>query len=153
MHVFILTAPTHLTIFIRGLPNLLFSIIVKYTFLVSKGLLCLYDKQNNIWLLVDMKFLFSRSTWHFTRLLRLLVSYRVKCSKRNSISTCTHILFSIWLSSLHYCKQIKNVNWFSSLRKFALFSWECTTMYQSHWKDVGLVEKVVVLQMKRFTLS
>ena len=25
----------------------------------SKGLLCLYDKQNNTWLLVDTEFLFS----------------------------------------------------------------------------------------------
>ena len=28
-HVFVLTAPTHLTIFIRGLPDLLFSVILK----------------------------------------------------------------------------------------------------------------------------
>ena len=34
----------------------------KLTFLVSKRLSCLYDKQNNTWLLVDIKFLFSRST-------------------------------------------------------------------------------------------
>ena len=32
---------------------------MKSAFLLSKGLLCLYDKQNNIWLLVDMEFLFS----------------------------------------------------------------------------------------------
>ena len=31
---------------------------VKWTFLVGKGLLCFYDKQNNTWLFVDMKFLF-----------------------------------------------------------------------------------------------
>ena len=30
---------------------------MKSTFLPSKGLLCLYDKQNNTWLLVDMEFL------------------------------------------------------------------------------------------------
>ena len=36
-------------------------------FLVSKGLLCLYDKQNNTWLLVDMEFLLSCSTRHLTR--------------------------------------------------------------------------------------
>ena len=30
---------------------------MKLTFLVGKGLLCLYDKQNNTWLLVDTKFL------------------------------------------------------------------------------------------------
>ena len=42
--------------------SFIFYSLIKSTFLVSKGLLCLYDKQNNSWLLVDMKFLFSRST-------------------------------------------------------------------------------------------
>ena len=65
--------------------------------LVSKGPLCLYDKQNNKWLLVDMEFLFSCSTHHLTRSLRLLVSYRVKHSQRNSISTHAHVLFSIYI--------------------------------------------------------
>ena len=65
-------------------------------FLVSKRLFCLYDKQNNTWLLVDMEFLFSCSTRHLTRSLRSLVSYRVKHSKRNSISTRAHVLFSIY---------------------------------------------------------
>ena len=40
---------------------------MKSAFLLSKGLLCLYDKQNNTWLLVDMEFLFSCSTRHITR--------------------------------------------------------------------------------------
>ena len=53
---------------------------IKPTFPVSRGLLCLYDKQNNAWLLVDMKFLFSCSTRHLTRSLRSLVSYRLNCS-------------------------------------------------------------------------
>ena len=58
---------------------------MKSTFLVSKGLLCLYDKQNNtsIWLLVDMKFLFSFSTRHLTCSLRSLTGYPVKHSKIN----------------------------------------------------------------------
>ena len=68
---------------------------MKSAFLLSKGLLCLYDKQNNTWLLVDMKFLFECSTRHLTRSLRSLVSYRVEHSKRNSISTRAHVLFSI----------------------------------------------------------
>ena len=67
----------------------------KLAFLPSKGLVCLYDKQNNTWLLVDMEFLFSCLTRHLTCSLRSLVSYQVKRSKRNSISTCAHILFSI----------------------------------------------------------
>ena len=68
---------------------------MKSAFLLSKGLLCLYDKQNNTWLLVDMEFLFECSTRHLTRSLRSLVSYRVEHSKRNSISTRAHVLFSI----------------------------------------------------------
>ena len=73
---------------------------MKSAFLPSKGLLCLYDKQNNTWLLVDMEFLFSCSTRHLTRSLRSLVSYRVKHSKRNSISTRAHVLFYIYLRVL-----------------------------------------------------
>ena len=42
-----------------------------------------------------MEFFFSCSTWHLTRSLRSLVSYRVKHSKRNSISSRVHVLFSI----------------------------------------------------------
>ena len=67
---------------------------MKPAFLLSKGLLCLCDKQNNTWLLVDMEFLFSCSTRHPTRSLRSLESYRVKHSKRNSISTRAYVLFS-----------------------------------------------------------
>ena len=49
---------------------------MKSAFLPSKGLLRLYDKQNKTWLLVNMEFLFN--------------------SKRNSISTRAHVLFSIY---------------------------------------------------------
>ena len=56
----------------------MFYSLIKSTFHVSKGLLCLYDEQNNTWLLVDMKFFFSCSTQNLTRSLRLLVRYRVK---------------------------------------------------------------------------
>ena len=62
---------------------------MKSAFLVSKGLLCLYEKQNNTGFLVDMEFLFSCSTRHLTRELSS------KHSKRNSISTRVHVLFSI----------------------------------------------------------
>ena len=64
-------------------------------FLSVKGLSSLYEKQNNTWLLVDMKFLFSCSNRHLTHSLRSLVSYVVKHSKRNSISTRAHALFSM----------------------------------------------------------
>ena len=40
---------------------------MKLAFLLSKGLLCLYDKQNNTQFLVDMKFFFSCSTQHLPR--------------------------------------------------------------------------------------
>ena len=76
---------------------------MKSTFVVSKGLLCLYDKQDNTWLLVDMKFLLSFSTLHLTRSLRSLVSYRVERSKLNSISTRAHVLFSMY----HKCENDK----------------------------------------------
>ena len=51
----------HSTIVIRGLSIHLFAFINEVGFLPRKGLLCLYDKQNNTWLLVDMEFLFSCS--------------------------------------------------------------------------------------------
>ena len=75
-----------------------FHSLMRSAFLVSKGLLFLYDKQNHTWLLVGIKLIFSCSTRHLTRSLRSLVSYRVKHSKRNSISTRAHVLFSIYLT-------------------------------------------------------
>ena len=78
--VFVLSAPTHFMIFIQGCRSFYFHSLIKATFLVSETLLCLYDKQNDTWLLVDMKFFFPCSTRHITRSLRSLVSYRVKNS-------------------------------------------------------------------------
>ena len=77
-----------------------FHSLMKSAFPPSRGLLCLYDKQNKTWLLIDMEFLFSCSTRHLTRSLRSLVSYRVKHSKRNSIPTRTHISFFIYHTTL-----------------------------------------------------
>ena len=51
-----------------------FHLLIKLNFLVRKGLLRLYDKQNNTWFLVDVKFLFSYSNRHLTRALRSLVN-------------------------------------------------------------------------------
>ena len=73
-----------------------FHSLIKSTIFVSNGLLCLHKKQNNTCLRVDMKFLFSCSTRHLARSLCSLVSYRVKHSKRNSISTRTHVLIFIY---------------------------------------------------------
>ena len=69
-------------------------------FLLSKGLFCLYNKQNNTWLLVDMEFLFSCSTQHLIHSLCSLMSYQVKHFKRNSISMQAHVLFSMYPISL-----------------------------------------------------
>ena len=79
----------------NALYDFYFHWLVKSSFLVSRGLLCIYNKQNNTRLLVDMEFLFSCFTQHLTRSLRSLLSYRVEHSKRNSISTRAHVLFYI----------------------------------------------------------
>ena len=71
-----------------------FHSLIKLTFHVL-GLLCLYDKQNNTWARVDMKFLFLCSTQYLTLSQRTLVSYWDKHSKRISISTRAHVLLSI----------------------------------------------------------
>ena len=44
-----------------------FHSLMKSAFLPCKGLLCLYDKQNNTWLIVAMEFLFLCSTRRLTR--------------------------------------------------------------------------------------
>ena len=64
--------------------------------LVCKKLRSLH-KQNNTWLLVDMKFLFSLSTRFITRSLHSLGKYWVEY-EINVLSTSSHLLFSI---SLH----------------------------------------------------
>ena len=48
---------------------------MKSAFLPSKGLLCLYDKQNKTWLLVNMEFLLSCSTWREIPYLRAPMYY------------------------------------------------------------------------------
>ena len=60
-----------------------FHSLMKSAFLPSKGLLCLYDKQNKTWLLVDMEFLFSNRNSTSTRYLL--------CSQPPP-----HVLFSIY---------------------------------------------------------
>ena len=70
-----------------------FHLLWKSTFFVNKGLSCLYElnKNYNIWLLVDMEFLFFCVQLDIS-----LVSYlQVKHSKKNSISMHTHVLFSL----------------------------------------------------------
>ena len=69
-------APTHSRLLFRDCQFIYFHSLMRSAFLFSKGLLCSYDK---------------------LLLLRSLVSYQVKHSKRNSISTCTHVLISIYI--------------------------------------------------------
>ena len=88
--------PTHCAILIRGCRSFYFHSLIESTIFVSNGFLCWHKKQNNTCLRVDMKFLFSCSTRHLARSLCSLVSCRVKHSKRNSISTCTHVLIFIY---------------------------------------------------------
>ena len=59
---------------------------------------CLYNKQNNTWLLVDMEYLFLFSTLYLTYLLCSLVRYQVEHLKRYSISTHAHVISYIFLS-------------------------------------------------------
>ena len=104
-HFFILNLSAYLLYDLFGnCRSFYFHSLIKLTFHVSKGLLCIYDKQNNIWLLVGMKFLFSYSTRHLTCWLRSLVSYRGKHSTRNSISTRAHVLFFIYHQSYQSLK-------------------------------------------------
>ena len=44
----------------------------------KSSLVCVYNKQINTWLLVDMWFLFSCLTWYLTPSLRSLVRYQVE---------------------------------------------------------------------------
>ena len=64
--------PTHYDYY-SGIFDSLFSFITESAFLLSKGLSCLYDKQNNTWLLGGMEFLFSCSARHLTRSLSSLL--------------------------------------------------------------------------------
>ena len=70
-----------------------FHSLIKSTFLVSTGLLCLYDKQNSIWLLLDIS----------------LVSYLVKLSRKNSMYTRSFIVLFIFTVLSYHFKLIVNV--------------------------------------------
>ena len=59
-----------------------FHSLIELIFLVIKRLLCLYDKQNNTWLLVNMKFLLSCSTRREIPYVRALMCYSLfNCQK------------------------------------------------------------------------
>ena len=74
-------APTHCTIVDS---SIYFLSLLKSAFLVTKALLCLYDKQNNTWSLVDKKFPSECSTRHF-------ISTRAHAFfSKNSARLCIH---------------------------------------------------------------
>ena len=66
VEIFEALTPTHSTTFFRGLWIVISSFINKAIFLSRKGLLSLFNKWNNSWLLVGVEFLFSCSTLHLT---------------------------------------------------------------------------------------
>ena len=70
---------------------------------------CLYDKQNDTWLLGDMEFLFSCSTRYLTHSLRSLVRYRFEHTKRSSISPCAHVLSPMYLVSHLWLRRLNLV--------------------------------------------
>ena len=62
----------------------------------TSSLVCLRNKQNITWPLVDMNFIFSCSTQHLTHSLRSLVRYWVQHSKIKFISMRGHVISSIY---------------------------------------------------------
>ena len=50
--------PSTQQLFFKDCRSYLVHSLIKLTFLVNVGLLCLYDEQNKTWLLLDMEFLF-----------------------------------------------------------------------------------------------
>ena len=63
---------------------------------------CLYNKQNNTWLLGNMEYLFKCSTSYLTFLLHSLVRYQVEHSKGKYIFEHLHtILHMLWALHQH----------------------------------------------------
>ena len=62
---------------------------------------------------MDMNFIFSCSTRYLTRSLCSLVRYRVDHSKIKFISTRGHVIFSMYLATLH-----DDVNFFMFNKRF-----------------------------------
>ena len=58
---------------------------------------CLHNKQNNIWFLGFMEFVFFCSTWFLTHLLCSLVSYWDEHWKRNFIPPQDHLYHSLFI--------------------------------------------------------
>ena len=79
-----------------------FHSLIESTFLVSKGLLCLYEKHNTCMVACRYEIslpVFNSTSHSFAALTREL---SVKHSRRNSISTRAHVLFSILFLALTF---------------------------------------------------
>ena len=87
----------NLTPCMNGNPSSFWNVIKVDFFLSAR---CLYNKQNNTWLLGDMEFLLTCSTRYPTRSLRSLVRYRVEYWKRNSASPRAFVLFFMYFVSV-----------------------------------------------------
>ena len=96
-----------------------FHSLTKFAFPLSKGQLCLYDKQNNTWLLTDMEFLFSCSTRREIPYLRAPMYYSLlTCHRTNAVSelksepqfflaifcTAIYVDLSILNGLAHFCR-------------------------------------------------
>ena len=85
----------HFYIFIWGWSIPLFSFLNKINFPVSKGLLCLYNKQNNTWLPVDMEFLFLCSI--NVSLVCCALSQAIKLNTREILYQCAPMYSSLFI--------------------------------------------------------
>ena len=72
---------------------------MKLALLVGKGLLCLYDKQNTTWLLVDTEFLFSAAPR--VPLFLFLPHFDFICDLLLNRRTATWNLFVKYIIKLH----------------------------------------------------
>ena len=85
------------------------------------------NNQNNTWLLVDIEFLFPCLTWYLTHLLHSLARYQVEHSTRNSISTRTNVLSTLYA--------LESTNKLVHLSLEKLFIWISTPVLQKEHKN------------------
>ena len=112
-----------------------FYLLMNSAFLVTKRLLCLYDKQN-----LYTKLFISCSTWHLTRSLRSLVSYQVEHSKRKShiyVHPCIILYLSKclidWVWWLWHLANLR-------FRKIFNLSVNCLNRYEEENTSAALLE-------------
>ena len=96
--LFIMSFSTN-TLFIFGdFRCFYFHSLIKLTFLVSKGLLCLYDKQNNTWLLVNWYEMLSSHLQLDISLVHCTHSWAIKLNTWREIPyLCVSMYYSLYL--------------------------------------------------------